>query len=159
MVRIMVFKTVDRGSSPFTSVLIRVAQLVERRTENPCVSGSSPLPNIFKMTVVYKISVKSFSKKNLTNIISKCQAVCSTFKKIKLISLPSKTKKITILRSPFVNKSARDQFEIKFYKKVMFIHLHLSKNSLFLNFLENNLFKELFKLKLLNLKVSVLKKI
>lgn len=39
----------------------------------------------------------------------------------KLISLPKKIKRITLLKSPHVNKSAREQFEIKTYKIALYI--------------------------------------
>jgi small subunit ribosomal protein S10 len=35
------------------------------------------------------------------------------------INLPLKKKKITLLRSPHVNKKAKDQFEIRFYNKLI----------------------------------------
>jgi small subunit ribosomal protein S10 len=35
----------------------------------------------------------------------------------KILGLPVKTRRITLLKSPHVNKKAREQFQIKLYKK------------------------------------------
>lgn len=38
------------------------------------------------------------------------------------IPLPTKTKKYTVLRSPHVNKNAREQFEMRIHKRLIDIH-------------------------------------
>jgi small subunit ribosomal protein S10 len=66
---------------------------------------------------------KNFIKKMLdkTNILYK------TF------DLPKKKKRVTLLKSPHVNKSAREQFEIKYYKS--FFQFSNNLNPEFLKFL------------------------
>jgi len=61
----------------------------------------------------------------------------NVFKKLNvqyaLTSLPTKKKRITVLKSPHVHKSSREQFEIKTYKLVFTIFSNFSES--FLNFL------------------------
>ena len=42
---------------------------------------------------------------------------------MKMVKLPVKTKRFTVLRSPHVNKTAREQFELFTYKWVIFTRL------------------------------------
>lgn len=49
--------------------------------------------------------------KNISNI------KCST------VSLPKKIKKITVLKSPHINKTSREQFEIRSYKNLITLNL------------------------------------
>jgi hypothetical protein len=63
------------------------------------------------------------------------------FKKIKIGVSKVKKTKYTVLRSPFVNKAARDQFEVNRYTVVLYLTLDISKKTdLFLSeFVECNL--------------------
>jgi len=59
------------------------------------------------------------------------------FKKLNIVytstNLPLKIKKITLLKSPHVHKKAREQFEIKKFKKLFIIkNLKLSKYLVFI---------------------------
>ena len=59
------------------------------------------------------------------------------FKKLNIVytstNLPLKIKKITLLKSPHVHKKAREQFEIKKFKKLFIIkNLKLSKYLIFI---------------------------
>ena len=53
----------------------------------------------------------------------------SIFKKLeikyKYIKIPLLLKKITLLKSPHVNKKAREQFELKIFKKTIIIYSNL----------------------------------
>jgi len=53
-----------------------------------------------------------------------------------LFNLPTTKKRITLLKSPFVNKRAREQFEIKFYKAIIRVHKDVNVSTL--NFLLMN---------------------
>lgn len=79
-----------------------------------------------------QISIKSF-KQNILNIYIKFLE--SLFKKLQLeyslFSIPTKKKKITLLKSPHVHKKAREQFELNTYKKT--IHIKNFKNVNHLN--------------------------
>ena len=44
----------------------------------------------------------------------------------KIFNLPLKQKRITLLKSPHVNKAAREQFELRSYKSVFLINSNLS---------------------------------
>lgn len=39
----------------------------------------------------------------------------------KVINLPNKKKKITLLKSPHVNKKSREQIEIRYYKRILYL--------------------------------------
>lgn len=61
----------------------------------------------------------------------------NTFRKLNIVytstNLPLKIKKITLLKSPHVHKKAREQFEIKKFKKLFIIkNLKLSKYLIFI---------------------------
>ena len=46
----------------------------------------------------------------------------------KSVFLPKKITKLTLLKSPHVNKTAREQFQITVYKRVLFINLDLTSD-------------------------------
>ena len=63
----------------------------------------------------------------LKNILKKLNVVYTS------TNLPLKIKKITLLKSPHVHKKAREQFEIKKFKKLFIIkNLKLSKYLIFI---------------------------
>ena len=69
-----------------------------------------------------KLTFKSLNKESinlytlfLTKILEKNRIKHTNF------SFPITKKRITLLKSPHVNKSAREQFEIKYYKKMLII--------------------------------------
>ena len=57
----------------------------------------------------------------LTSLIYK-----KSMRRFGFINLPIKKKRITLLKSPHVNKAAREQFELKSYKSVFSIKSNLS---------------------------------
>jgi ribosomal protein S10 len=72
------------------------------------------------MKIKYQFKIKSVNKESLDlyqiflkNIFQKLQINYS------LYNLPTKKKRITLLKSPHVNKTAREQFEIKNYRAVI----------------------------------------
>jgi len=67
------------------------------------------------------IKVKSFNYKNIENIcnsslkkINKIQSVSAS-----LIRLPTRIKKITLIKSPHVYKKSREQFEIRRHNRIL----------------------------------------
>jgi small subunit ribosomal protein S10 len=68
----------------------------------------------------YQIKIKSLHRDSL-NLYKKF--LSKTLQSIKInfsiCSLPIKRNRITLLKSPHVNKSAREQFEIKYYRVVI----------------------------------------
>ena len=87
------------------------------------------------MILKTKFVLKSYSQETLSlyinylNIISsKLNLTFSTF------NLPKKRKVITLLKSPHVNKKAKEQFEIKYFKTLIFfdkgINIKIIKNIL-----------------------------
>ena len=68
-----------------------------------------------------RIVVKSFDHKVLDEAIKKIVLVCkdSGATVVWPIPLPTKIEKITVNRSTFVNKDAREQFEIRRHKRIL----------------------------------------
>jgi ribosomal protein S10 len=75
----------------------------------------------------YQFKIKSLNKqtlivykKFLVKLLDKVQINYNFF------NLPTKQNKITLLKSPHVNKTAREQFDVKFYSNVLQINENLN---------------------------------
>ena len=112
--------------------------------------GSTPINhphiNLLKMLITLKIiSVNKNSIKRLSNFIlfkiknlSKTQIYVSN-----ILNKKPNIKKFTVLKSPHVNKTAQEQFEIRSYEKTMEIYCYQNIFVLFLiKRFSNNLFKD-----------------
>jgi len=68
----------------------------------------------------FNLSIKSF---NPNSFYAYVKFIKCLLRKLDIdftqINLPIKKKRITLLKSPFINKKAREQFEIKFYKSMI----------------------------------------
>ncbi len=73
----------------------------------------------------------------------------STAVDFKIVRLPKKIKRLTILKSPHVNKKARDQYEIRTYSLTIIISKNFQDLSGLLKFLLSN------KPSLINAKLSL----
>jgi small subunit ribosomal protein S10 len=89
------------------------------------------------MKTTYQLKIKSLNKeaiqiylKTLSKIFKALEISYSQF------CLPTTKKRITLLKSPHVNKSAREQFEIQHYQVI--ISLETTSNSKILTFLALN---------------------
>jgi len=76
-----------------------------------------------------RISVKAFDHRLLDEAVKK---ICSIAKDswaqvVWPIPLPTKVEKITVNRSTFVNKDAREQFEIRRHKRLVEIQMPTAK--------------------------------
>ena len=74
-----------------------------------------------KATNKIRISVKAFEHKLLDEAVKKIVSIAndSGAKVVWPIPLPTKIEKITVNRSTFVNKDAREQFEIRRHKRLI----------------------------------------
>lgn len=112
--------------------------------------GSTPINhpyiNLSKMLITLKIiSVNKNSLKRFSNFIlfkiknlSKTQVYISD-----ILNKKSHIKKFSVLKSPHVNKTAQEQFEIRNYEKTMEIYCHQNIFVLFLiKRLSNRLFRD-----------------
>ena len=83
-----------------------------------------------------RISIKSFDHRLLDDSVKKIVGLAkdSGAKVVWPIPLPTKIQKITVNRSTFVNKDAREQFEIRRHRRIVEIH---EPNSETLDFLQN----------------------
>lgn len=87
-----------------------------------------------KTTQKIRISVKSFDYKLLDESVKKIVTISkdSWAQVVGPIPLPTKVEKITVNRSTFVNKDAREQFEIRRHKRLIDIVEPTSKTLEFL---------------------------
>ena len=76
----------------------------------------------------YQVTIKSTNGESLTffknfpQFKKSCDYIC--------VNLPIKKKRITLLKSPHVNKKSREQFEIKFLKVLFQINKSIGLNKL-----------------------------
>lgn len=83
-----------------------------------------------KFDLEIKLKLYSFSKIALNNLYTNLLRLTTDNQSIiKRIFLPTKIKKFCVLRSPFKHKDSREQFEIRFYKEIIYLRC----NYLFLN--------------------------
>ena len=90
------------------------------------------------------IKVKSFDKQYKSNSINKILEIANFLgiRYIFKVDLHKKKKKITILRSPHIDKKSQEQFEIKNYKTIIIVKVkQINTSLLFIEILKNsNLF-------------------
>ena len=67
-----------------------------------------------------KITLQGFEHKELKYVFQQFSLLDPN---LKIIRLPKKTKRFTVLRSPHVNKTAREQFEIITYKWSLYLNI------------------------------------
>jgi len=126
----------------------------------------------------YKISIESFSQKFLynfylnlfINLNTKLYLNYKNKKKYSLFDyniffLQKNKKKYTLNKSPHVNKKAREQFETRIYKAIIFLKIKnvifLKKRELFFifyflkKFINNSLFSSLIRSKLIILNKKI----
>lgn len=57
-----------------------------------------------------------------------------------IVKLPTKRKRITILKAPHVHKKSKEHYEIFFYKRLLILPVHVNSQFFnFLSFLPNNI--------------------
>ena len=96
--------------------------------------------------ILIKINLKSFHNKLfniiLKKIIKKARILNIFIKGI--IHLPTKTSRFTVLRSPHINKTSREQFEIKVHHKALITMFNFNnefdkkKAKILINFIKNS---------------------
>ena len=82
----------------------------------------------------YKITLNSSSKTSLYLYLKYIKLITKKLK-INLVSIaqPTTIKKVTLLKSPHVNKKAKESFEIRNYKFVIYFSSEKAMNSLLLS--------------------------
>ena len=72
------------------------------------------------MNLKYKIKIKSLHKESIKLYTKFLDKILKRIKvDFSMINLPKKKNRITLLKSPHVNKSAREQFEIRYYSTLL----------------------------------------
>lgn len=78
-----------------------------------------------------QIKLKSLNKESITFYKFFIKKVFNSLNvNFKCVDLPNKKKRITLLKSPHVNKSAREQFQITMYKSLIKIEDRIALNQL-----------------------------
>ena len=76
-----------------------------------------------------QLHIKSLDKQSITyykNFLKKILQKMNL--EFKIINLPTRKKRITLLKSPHVNKSAREQFQFQSYKCTLIFKNEITKN-------------------------------
>lgn len=93
----------------------------------------------------YSLKIVSKNEKSLNNFLAFFFSLLKTKFNIiqKSLTTHNNRKVITLLKSPHVNKTAQEQFEIRiFYKHVLTKSFYLEKNLIFIKKILNKLFKD-----------------
>jgi len=77
---------------------------------------------------IWRVCLESYDSKLLDVVVKKiCTIAQTNLIKLSVVALPSKNKLFTVLRSPFIYKTARDQYYLCSKKRVIFLHLQLGQ--------------------------------
>jgi len=83
------------------------------------------------MNLKYQIKIKSLHKDSVKLYINFLQKMLRKIKvNFSIIALPEKKNRVTLLKSPHVNKSAREQFEIRYYRTLLKIKSDIDHKTL-----------------------------
>ena len=83
------------------------------------------------MNLKYKIKIKSLHKESIKLYINFLDKILKKIRvEFSIINLPKKKIGLTLLKSPHVNKSAREQFEIRYYSTLLKIKSDIDHKTL-----------------------------
>ena len=83
------------------------------------------------MNLKYQIKIKSLHKESVKLYINFLQKMLRKIKvNFSIIALPEKKNRVTLLKSPHVNKGAREQFEIRYYRTLLKIKSDIDHKTL-----------------------------
>lgn len=88
---------------------IELINTITKKTNN-----NSSISNLFNCTLI----LSAPSKESIDNYINSISKIINQ-KSIKIVWLPKKKSRITLLKSPHVNKRAKEHFEINNYKALL----------------------------------------
>jgi small subunit ribosomal protein S10 len=96
------------------------------------------------MKIKSTIKLKSFNVHKLEQIVVELKKYAETKSLTQSsVNLPTKKKRITVLKGPHVHKKARDQFELQNFTKVLIVEGTNDKIKEFLQTLENKMLDDL----------------
>ena len=115
-----------------------------KKIEN-CLLNINHIPILLKKETTLKILIESNKKESL-KFTENCflnklkeNKFCNFVKKVNFVGLPTIKKKYCLLRSPHTDKDSREHFEIKIYRKAIYIKtFHPSYTSLKINEYSNS---------------------
>ena len=83
------------------------------------------------MNLKYQIKIKSLHKESIKLYVKFLEKVLDKIRvNYSIVNLPKKKNRITLLKSPHVNKSAREQFEIRYYSTLFQINSNIDSKIL-----------------------------
>ena len=83
------------------------------------------------MNLKYQIKIKSLHKESVKLYINFLQKMLRKIRvNFSIIALPKKKNRVTLLKSPHVNKSVREQFEIRYYRTLLKIKSDIDHKTL-----------------------------
>ena len=83
------------------------------------------------MNLKYEIKIKSLHKESIKLYINFLDTILKKIRvEFSIINLPEKKNRITLLKSPHVNKSASEQFEIRYYSTLLKIKSDIDHKTL-----------------------------
>jgi small subunit ribosomal protein S10 len=97
--------------------------------------------NLLKKNSTISFKIKSFHnmifEKSLIKILKKIKSL--NIQTPKIVPLPTKIQRYTVLRSPHIDKKSREQFEIKNYNKLLILKYNSNDSNEYIkiNFLIN----------------------
>ena len=86
------------------------------------------------------LHIKSFDPYYIEKSIKKINHIISLLKisSVIIFSLPKSVKKITLIKSPHIDKKSREQFEIKHYKTILCFNIKKTQNLFLLVYMLKN---------------------
>jgi ribosomal protein S10 len=97
-----------------------------KKVEN-CLLTLNNAQTVLKKETILKILIESNEKESLKFtqncflIKLKENKLCNFIKKVNVVGLPTVRKRYCLLRSPHTDKDSREHFEIKVYRKAIYI--------------------------------------
>jgi small subunit ribosomal protein S10 len=83
------------------------------------------------MKIKHQLRIKSLNKDSLNLYKSFLEKSLKNINiNFKIFNLPTKKQRVTLLKSPHVNKAAREQFEIKYYTTTLEINSNIENRLL-----------------------------
>lgn len=72
----------------------------------------------------YKLFFKSTNYSILDTYVNYILTILNCYKKVnfKIVAMPTKIQRLTVLRSPHVHKKAKDQYETRIYQLVLYFY-------------------------------------
>src|SRR4051812_14374380 len=96
-----------------------------------------------KGKIKYNLKFQAFDQKllsyNLLTILFELKKKMNFIKVNSVITMPYSTKRVSLIRSPFVDKTSKELFELRIFKTLVTIEIFEFENFILEKFFENHL--------------------